>query len=207
MVSASGVPLPVATIRAYRKTGGAVITVERQGRPPHRYRVSLRRYHALREWTIRQHEWKTSGAYMRSSMAVSLWTTREPVPAGKEVNDTQDRVTISGLGRWNQHRSRPDQTHYIGVNMADGNLTGSSDIGNLDYVTVTNRLNNERVRLRNGTSSLLVAITVLEQENPNVPTSNVTEALWLIHETLESVIERLDENRVLAPTKDAEGAS
>ena len=39
---------PLASIRAYRKTGCAVVTVERQGRIPHRYRVSLRRYAAPR---------------------------------------------------------------------------------------------------------------------------------------------------------------
>lgn len=39
---------PMAIIRTYRKTGGAVATVERQGRA-RRYQVSLRRYHALRE--------------------------------------------------------------------------------------------------------------------------------------------------------------
>lgn len=88
--------------------------------------------------------------------------------------------------------------------MADVNHTAARDIGGLDYVTVANRLDIDRTRLRNGTSALLVAIAVLEQENANVPTSNVTEALWLIHATLESVIERLDENHVLAPTEEAQ---
>lgn len=86
--------------------------------------------------------------------------------------------------------------------MADVNHTAARDIGSLDYVTVANRLDNECARLRNGTSALLVAITVLEQDNANVPMNNVTEALWLIHATLESVIERLDENRVLAPNEE-----
>ena len=62
-----------ATIKAYRRKGGAVVTVQREGRAPHRYRVTLTRYHALREWTIRQHHWKTSGAYMQSSMTTCLW--------------------------------------------------------------------------------------------------------------------------------------
>ncbi len=67
---------PIATINAYRRKGGAVVTVERQGRPPRRYRISLRRYKALQEWAaFGEHPWKTSGAYMRSSMAVSLWPT------------------------------------------------------------------------------------------------------------------------------------
>jgi hypothetical protein len=64
---------PVATIKAYRRTGSAVVTIQRNGRPPHRYRVSLRRYHALREWALRCHRWRTSGAWMRNSMTVSLW--------------------------------------------------------------------------------------------------------------------------------------
>ncbi len=70
---AAGVPL--AAIRAYRKTGCAIVTVERAGRAPHRHRVSLRRYAALREWTLAAapRRWKTSGAWLRSSIAVSLW--------------------------------------------------------------------------------------------------------------------------------------
>ncbi len=54
MVSASGMAAPIATITAYRRKGGAVVTVERQGHPPRRYCVSIPRYHALREWAIRQ---------------------------------------------------------------------------------------------------------------------------------------------------------
>ena len=65
----------LATVRAYRKTGCAIVTVERAGRAPHRHRVSLRRYAALREWTLAAapRRWKTSGAWLRSSIAVSLW--------------------------------------------------------------------------------------------------------------------------------------
>ena len=67
--------VPLAAIRAYRKTGCAIVTVERAHRAPHRHRVSLRRYAALREWTLAAapRRWKTSGAWLRSSIAVSLW--------------------------------------------------------------------------------------------------------------------------------------
>lgn len=65
----------LASIRAYRKTGCAIVTVERAHRTPHRHRVSLRRYAALREWTLAAapRRWKTSGAWLHSSIAVSLW--------------------------------------------------------------------------------------------------------------------------------------
>ena len=76
MVSAAGVAAPVATIKAYRRKGGAIVAVERRGWPPRRYRITLKRYHALREWAaFGQRSWKTSGAYMRSRMVVSLWPT------------------------------------------------------------------------------------------------------------------------------------
>lgn len=65
---------PFATVRSYRRTGGAVVNIEREGRPTRRYRVSLRRYHALREWTaFGSHPYKTSGAWLRSSMTAYLW--------------------------------------------------------------------------------------------------------------------------------------
>ena len=67
--------VPLAVIRAYRKTGCAVVLVARAGRASHRHRVSLRRYAALRAWTITRatRRWKTSGALLRASIAVSLW--------------------------------------------------------------------------------------------------------------------------------------
>jgi hypothetical protein len=67
--------VPLATIRAYRRTGCAIVTVERAGRSHHRHRVSLRRYALLREWTITRaaRRWRTSGWWGRSSIAVSLW--------------------------------------------------------------------------------------------------------------------------------------
>jgi hypothetical protein len=69
--------VPLASIRAYRRTGGAIVTVERAGRAPHRHRISLRRYATLREWTITRapRRWRTSGWWGRSSIAVSLWGT------------------------------------------------------------------------------------------------------------------------------------
>ena len=70
--------VPFAVIRAYRRTGCAVVTVERAGRTPHRHRVSLRRYGALRVWTITPitrapRRWRTTGSWARRSIAVSLW--------------------------------------------------------------------------------------------------------------------------------------
>ena len=75
---------PLASIKAYRRKGGAIVTIERQGRAPRRHRVSLRRYRALREWLARgaHRRWATSGVWMRNSMAISLW---EPHPAAQEV--------------------------------------------------------------------------------------------------------------------------
>jgi hypothetical protein len=72
------VVIPLAFIRAYRETGGAVITIERAGRALHRHRVSLRRYARLREWTITRapRHWCTSGWWGRTSIAVSLWVGR-----------------------------------------------------------------------------------------------------------------------------------
>lgn len=65
---------PIATIRAYRRTGGAIVTVDCPGRPLHRYKVSLRRYHALREWAgSDRHPWHGSGAWLRNSMTACLW--------------------------------------------------------------------------------------------------------------------------------------
>lgn len=67
---------PHVTIKAYRKTGGAVVTIERRERAAHRHRISLRRYAALREWTITKapRRWRTSGGWGRTSFAVSLWS-------------------------------------------------------------------------------------------------------------------------------------
>ena len=67
---------PVASIKAYRRTGGAVVSVEREGRAPRRYRVSLRRYGALREWTLRR-PMGASGSWLKSSMTANLWAAKE----------------------------------------------------------------------------------------------------------------------------------
>lgn len=74
--------VPLASIKAYRRTGGAVVTIERQGRSPRRHRVSLRRYAALRGWTITRaaRRWRTSGAWLRGSIAVSLWPPAHEPP-------------------------------------------------------------------------------------------------------------------------------
>ena len=71
-------PVPLATLRAYRLTGGAIVIVERALRTPHRHRVSLRRYASLREWTITRaaRRWRTSGYSNRSSFVLSLWGAR-----------------------------------------------------------------------------------------------------------------------------------
>lgn len=67
---------PLAVIRAYRKTGYGIVTVERAHHTPHRHRVSLRRYTLLRAWTITRapRRWRTSGSSDRSSFALSLWS-------------------------------------------------------------------------------------------------------------------------------------
>ncbi len=78
--AAKGSRVPVrellASIRAYRKTGGAIVTIERRGRTSRRHRISLRRYAALREWTVTRapRHWCTSGWWGRSSISVSLWS-------------------------------------------------------------------------------------------------------------------------------------
>lgn len=57
--------VPLINIKAYRCTGGAVVTVSRPGEQKRRFRVSLRRYHALRDWVITH---GAGGAFLRSSM-------------------------------------------------------------------------------------------------------------------------------------------
>ncbi|MHB1543895.1 MAG: hypothetical protein ACYCVU_04830 [Gammaproteobacteria bacterium] len=75
--SAGDTLVPLATIRAYRRTGHAVVTITRSGRS-RRHLVTLRRYALLREWTVTQaaRHWRTSGWWGRSSIAVSLWEAR-----------------------------------------------------------------------------------------------------------------------------------
>jgi hypothetical protein len=68
--------VPLASIKAYRRTGCATVIVERAGRTPHRHRISLRRYAALRAWTHHRAPrlWHTSGFWDRSSFVLSLWS-------------------------------------------------------------------------------------------------------------------------------------
>lgn len=70
---------PFATVKASRRTGCAVVTVQRAGRTPHHHRVSLRRYAALREWTHTgaPRRWVTSGGWVRSGFDVALWEVRQ----------------------------------------------------------------------------------------------------------------------------------
>ena len=70
--------VPLASIRASRRTGHAIVTVERAHRAPHRHRVSLRRYALLRAWTLTRAArlWRTSGCSDRTSFTVSLWDAR-----------------------------------------------------------------------------------------------------------------------------------
>lgn len=61
----------IADIRAYRRTGHAIVSVTRRGRT-HRYRVTLARYYWLRFWLIILCPWRTGGAWMRSSLDVTV---------------------------------------------------------------------------------------------------------------------------------------
>lgn len=80
---------PIATVKAYRRTGRAVVTVIRSTRR-RRYVISLKRYHALREWTaFGDHPWKASGAWMKSSMEVYLWDC-------EQLDFSQGRPSILG---------------------------------------------------------------------------------------------------------------
>jgi hypothetical protein len=65
---------PVATLKAYRRAGSAVVTIERSGRPKHRHCVSLKRYAAFKEWVMfGRRPWRFSGSFMRSSMTAYFW--------------------------------------------------------------------------------------------------------------------------------------
>ena len=69
-------PFPLVSIRAYRKTGGAIVIVERARRAPRRHRISLRRYASLRAWTHHRAPrlWHRSGYSDRSSFVLTLWS-------------------------------------------------------------------------------------------------------------------------------------
>ena len=64
-------PSPLATVKAYRRTGCAVITIERNGRV-RRHTVSLRRYRTFYFWTIKKCPWKCNGAWMRHGMDIRV---------------------------------------------------------------------------------------------------------------------------------------
>lgn len=68
---------PIARLTAYRRPGYATVTVYRNGRA-RRYRVSLRRYAALREWTnVAPFRWKRSGAWLHHGIDVYFWHKAE----------------------------------------------------------------------------------------------------------------------------------
>ncbi len=75
MPTAERFAVPLASIRASRRTGCVIVTVERAHRAPHRHRISLRRYALLRSWTLTRAArlWRISGCSDRSSFTVSLW--------------------------------------------------------------------------------------------------------------------------------------
>ena len=74
-------PSPIATIRGYRRTGGAVVTVCRAGRI-HRHRVTLRRYAALREWTA------TRAAPAAGRRAAGGAAARSPFRCGRHGHES-----------------------------------------------------------------------------------------------------------------------
>lgn len=64
-------PDTIATVKASRRTGCAVITIKRNGRA-RRHTVSLRRYRAFYFWTIKHCPWKCTGAWMRHGMDIRV---------------------------------------------------------------------------------------------------------------------------------------
>lgn len=63
---------PFARLTAYRRSGYASVTVYRDGQK-RRYRVGLRRYHALRNWTAHGYRGHRSGGWMRHGIEVYFW--------------------------------------------------------------------------------------------------------------------------------------
>jgi hypothetical protein len=68
---APGSATGVATVRGYRRTGHAIVTVTRNGHS-RRYRVSLKRWHALRDKLNVGLPWRCYGAWLHSSMDVTV---------------------------------------------------------------------------------------------------------------------------------------
>ena len=79
---------PLATIRAYRKAGGAIVTVERSS-GKRRYRVTARRYEALKTWLARKDTRTVSGAWGSRNFSICVWGTNG-APA-EFPNDNQHR--------------------------------------------------------------------------------------------------------------------
>ncbi len=77
-MSTSAEPALTARVTAYRRSGFAAVTVYRRGRIK-RYRASLRRYAALREWTLSDRygcapfTGRRSGSWMRHGIDVYYW--------------------------------------------------------------------------------------------------------------------------------------
>lgn len=70
---------PLATIKAQRRTGHAVVTIERRGRK-RRHRVSLRRYRSFYWWTIQTCPWRCSGAWLRHGLDITVSQELAPPP-------------------------------------------------------------------------------------------------------------------------------
>lgn len=69
----------LATIKAYRRTGGAVIRIEREG-SVRRHCVSLRRYRAFFDWSIQRCPWKCGGQWKRNGMDITITNVRHGYP-------------------------------------------------------------------------------------------------------------------------------
>lgn len=74
----------LAEIKAYRVKGGAIVRVIRRGRT-HRYRVSHRRYAWLRDWCITRIPWRCGGAWMKSSLCVTVSDELNPYHAKRRA--------------------------------------------------------------------------------------------------------------------------
>jgi hypothetical protein len=64
---------PLATITGSRRSGFCVVTVDRGPGRHRRYRVSLRRWAQLREWSVARTQLKVTGWWGRSSVQWYVW--------------------------------------------------------------------------------------------------------------------------------------
>ena len=71
---------PLVTIRAYRKAGCAVVTVERSS-GKRRYRVTAARYTALKIWLAQKDTRTVSGAWGSRSFSICIWAATGPQPS------------------------------------------------------------------------------------------------------------------------------